>query len=639
MDIFLLTLLLRPKVIVHWCNVDGTLFDRLPAGSLFFFSFLQGHSFFFSFLQGHSGRWLVGTQLQDGRPLTLSLETTDDVKAQLGSHFNSSPAQRGSQTAQRLWASLLWHWPGAGPHPKHLDAQAEVHLVLFCQILSIQLLGRTAHLQLRRLLLKTQEHKNPGYSRKSRPRFHGSCLMQLQALATQQMLTFHSDELAINLVNVSLTEMGSQPEPFLPQQIILDFQRTFVTLVLPGERPFQAGKTYNLLVEFSSTKRRGNQTWWNVQIVQIYLYKFSPAWAVKVLLELVLFLQVWWQWVCLWLPPSTLHTRIAHAMLVSRAKYAFSFCQFYLGRHKLPFQVHTTGVNLCPECLSLLWRASHESLNFEFWTQTLWIWSQAEFTMYVGRSPDYRSLSNMPLKTVSFSLSVIKHQTMLLLRPFLSPRKIPQRRTGCWTSTTPRWRCRPTWWPSSSLGTISHLSPTWLRAVRSPRSTITYYSMNLEIDSTSLHNIPNEQQSLSTFRCEIVRCGIFRCGLLQRTWKPAELIMRLLLDLLWSSFMKTPMASSEIPATLLCWDSMCIQLVPSRHFLFPRYPLSKMDMLSQTDQPGVAMEVWQKSISQDWLFSNLTRIGASCYLRRLACWLTQTVQMRMPGRCSPPNFD
>ena len=101
-DIFLLTLLLRTKVIVHWFNVDETLFDRLPAGSLFFFSFLQGHSFFFSFLQGHSGRWLVGTQLQDGRPLTLSLETTDDVKAQLGSHFNSSPAQRGSQTAQRL---------------------------------------------------------------------------------------------------------------------------------------------------------------------------------------------------------------------------------------------------------------------------------------------------------------------------------------------------------------------------------------------------------------------------------------------------------------------------------------------------------------------------------------------------------
>ena len=85
--------------------------------------------------------------------------------------------------------------------------------------------------------------------------------MQLQAVATQERLTFHSDELAINLANISLTEMGSQPVPFLPQKIILDFQRTFVTLVFPGERPFQQGKTYNVLVNFSSTKRRGNQTW------------------------------------------------------------------------------------------------------------------------------------------------------------------------------------------------------------------------------------------------------------------------------------------------------------------------------------------------------------------------------------------
>ena len=30
-------------------------------------------------LQVHSGRWLVGTLLQDGRPLSLSLETIDDV--------------------------------------------------------------------------------------------------------------------------------------------------------------------------------------------------------------------------------------------------------------------------------------------------------------------------------------------------------------------------------------------------------------------------------------------------------------------------------------------------------------------------------------------------------------------------------
>ena len=86
--------------------------------------------------------------------------------------------------------------------------------------------------------------------------------MQLQALATQQMLTFHSDELAINLSNISLTEMGSQPVPFLPAQIILDFQRTFVTLVLPEERSFQEGKIYNLLLQFSSTKRRANQTWY-----------------------------------------------------------------------------------------------------------------------------------------------------------------------------------------------------------------------------------------------------------------------------------------------------------------------------------------------------------------------------------------
>ena len=30
-------------------------------------------------VQEHTGRWLVGTLLQDKRPLTLSLETTDDV--------------------------------------------------------------------------------------------------------------------------------------------------------------------------------------------------------------------------------------------------------------------------------------------------------------------------------------------------------------------------------------------------------------------------------------------------------------------------------------------------------------------------------------------------------------------------------
>ena len=63
--------------------------------------------------------------------------------------------------------------------------------------------------------------------------------MQLRALATQPSLTFHSDELAVNLANVSITRMDSQPEPFLPEQIVLDFQRTFVTLILGADTPFQ----------------------------------------------------------------------------------------------------------------------------------------------------------------------------------------------------------------------------------------------------------------------------------------------------------------------------------------------------------------------------------------------------------------
>ena len=74
-------------------------------------------------------------------------------------------------------------------------------------------------------------------------------------------LTFHSDELALNLANISITEMASQSVQITPKQIIVDFQRTFVTLVLPEEFQFQEGRTYNMLVNFSSTKRRGNQTW------------------------------------------------------------------------------------------------------------------------------------------------------------------------------------------------------------------------------------------------------------------------------------------------------------------------------------------------------------------------------------------
>ena len=63
--------------------------------------------------------------------------------------------------------------------------------------------------------------------------------MQLRALATQSSLTFHSDELAINLANISITRMDSQPNPFLPEEIILDFQRTFVTLIRGADNLFQ----------------------------------------------------------------------------------------------------------------------------------------------------------------------------------------------------------------------------------------------------------------------------------------------------------------------------------------------------------------------------------------------------------------
>ena len=57
-----------------------------------------------------------------------------------------------------------------------------------------------------------------------------------------------------------------------------------------------------------------------------------------------------------------------------------------------------------------------------------------------------------------------------LLRPSPSPRKIHQRKAGCWTSTTRRSRCRLTWWPLWSLGIISRLNLTLSREVQSLRS-------------------------------------------------------------------------------------------------------------------------------------------------------------------------
>ena len=93
------------------------------------------------------------------------------------------------------------------------------------------------------LFPSTSTHKQRSQMLKDKPkalsRFRGTSLIQLRALATQPSLTFHSDELAVNLANVSITRMDSQPEPFLPEQIVLDFQRTFVTLVLGADAPFQ----------------------------------------------------------------------------------------------------------------------------------------------------------------------------------------------------------------------------------------------------------------------------------------------------------------------------------------------------------------------------------------------------------------
>ena len=84
--------------------------------------------------------------------------------------------------------------------------------------------------------------------------------MQLRALATQPSLTFHSDELAINLANISITRMDSQPEPFLPQEIVLDFQRTFVTLTLGADAPFQQVSLFSSIWRIFCSPTRESST-------------------------------------------------------------------------------------------------------------------------------------------------------------------------------------------------------------------------------------------------------------------------------------------------------------------------------------------------------------------------------------------
>ena len=95
------------------------------------------------------------------------------------------------------------------------------------------------------LFPRTSTHKQRSemFKDKQTPlsRFRGTSLIKLRAVATQPSLTFHTDELAIDLAKVAITRMDtdSQHEPFLPEEIVLDFQRTFVTLILGTDALFQ----------------------------------------------------------------------------------------------------------------------------------------------------------------------------------------------------------------------------------------------------------------------------------------------------------------------------------------------------------------------------------------------------------------
>ena len=145
------------------------------------------------------------------------------------------------------------------------------------------------------------------------------------------------------------------------------------------------------------------------------------------------------------------------------------------------------------------------------------------------------------------------------------------------------------------------------------------------VESNLVEGGPITKVSIYSFRNELhpstqKHFSSCRFGLLQKMLRPVEQIMQLLLGLPWSSSMKTPMPSSETPLDDKDNDHP-----------FPRYSLSKMDMLSQIDQPAVAMEVWHSEYS----FSHFTRIGVLCSLIPMDCWLTQTVQMPMTGICSP----
>ena len=87
--------------------------------------------------------------------------------------------------------------------------------------------------------------------------------MTMFALKSCSSLTFHSDELAIDLANITLWETNTQQEVFV-KDVVLDFQRTLVTIpdqafeqVRYGAPPLCQGTTYTVLVPFASEMRRG----------------------------------------------------------------------------------------------------------------------------------------------------------------------------------------------------------------------------------------------------------------------------------------------------------------------------------------------------------------------------------------------
>jgi hypothetical protein len=80
--------------------------------------------------------------------------------------------------------------------------------------------------------------------------------MDLLARSTQPALTFHSDELALQLANITLAEALAPTISIEFEEIVIDFQRTFVTVILPATNPFQEGRAYSLIVPFSSIMER-----------------------------------------------------------------------------------------------------------------------------------------------------------------------------------------------------------------------------------------------------------------------------------------------------------------------------------------------------------------------------------------------